>query len=193
VPRQRILSGVGHLGPEWLEAGFHLGLNSIVVLILPTSASRSEPVRDYHGGYLAVDSGADYTDTESPHYLNYYRRTVAHNSVLVTIRQKVFSVEQLWPAATTAVSAWIRRVIENRAQPRRLSQHARSLDLGSMRVVDLCRAIHYARAMPAMPTLARKLKTFTAKLVCAAQDLLFVFDRVVSTHPEFKRRGCCTA
>ena len=37
----------------------------------------------YHQGYLAIDSGADYTDSESPHYLNYYRRTVAHNTVLV--------------------------------------------------------------------------------------------------------------
>src|SRR2546430_10050206 len=37
----------------------------------------------YRGGYLAIDSGADYTESESPHYLNYYRRTIAHNSVLV--------------------------------------------------------------------------------------------------------------
>ena len=37
----------------------------------------------YHKGYLAIDAGADYTDTESPHYLNYYRRTVAHNTMLV--------------------------------------------------------------------------------------------------------------
>jgi len=29
----------------------------------------------FHNGYLAIDSGADYTETESPHYLNYYRRT----------------------------------------------------------------------------------------------------------------------
>ena len=37
----------------------------------------------YHKGYLAIDGGADYTDIESPHYLNYYRRTIAHNSILV--------------------------------------------------------------------------------------------------------------
>ncbi len=34
----------------------------------------------YHKGYLAIDAGADYTDTESPHYLNHYRRTIAHNT-----------------------------------------------------------------------------------------------------------------
>jgi hypothetical protein len=37
----------------------------------------------YHRGNLALDTGADYTDTESPHYLNYYRRTIAHNTMLV--------------------------------------------------------------------------------------------------------------
>ena len=54
----------------------------------------------YHGGYLAIDSGADYTDSESPHYLNYYRRTVAHNSVLVyDPAEKFFWSENLMPAA----------------------------------------------------------------------------------------------
>ena len=37
----------------------------------------------YRKGYLATESGADYTDTESPHYLNYYRRTIAHNSMAI--------------------------------------------------------------------------------------------------------------
>ena len=54
----------------------------------------------YHGGYLAIDSGADYTDTESPHYLNYYRRTVAHNSVLVyDPAEKFFWSDNVGPAA----------------------------------------------------------------------------------------------
>ena len=54
----------------------------------------------YHNGYLAIDSGADYTDTESPHYLNYYRRTVAHNSVLVyDPAEKFFWSDNVVPAA----------------------------------------------------------------------------------------------
>ena len=54
----------------------------------------------YHGGYLAIDSGADYTDSESPHYLNYYRRTVAHNSILIyDPSEKFFWSQNLLPAA----------------------------------------------------------------------------------------------
>ena len=50
----------------------------------------------YHKGYLATESGADYTDTESPHYLNYYRRTIAHNSMLVFKKdEKFFWAENL--------------------------------------------------------------------------------------------------
>src|SRR6185369_4296587 len=68
LPRQRYFPGVGHLvirdgwKPEstWIEFDCgpylakhqHLDQNQITI---------------YHRGYLAVDSGADYTDTESPH------------------------------------------------------------------------------------------------------------------------------
>ena len=45
----------------------------------------------HHRGHLAIDSGADYTDSESPHYLNYYRRTVAHNTMLVYDPEERFS------------------------------------------------------------------------------------------------------
>src|SRR5206468_2456663 len=38
--------------------------------------------------------------TESPHYLNHYRRTVAHNTVLVYQKgERFFWGEDLWPAA----------------------------------------------------------------------------------------------
>ena len=54
----------------------------------------------FHKGHLAIDAGADYTDTESPHYLNYYRRTVAHNTLLVyQPGETFFWGENLWPAA----------------------------------------------------------------------------------------------
>ena len=101
LPRQRYFPGVGHLvmrdgwKPEstWIEFDCgpyfakhqHLDQNQITI---------------YHRGYLAIDSGADYTDTESPHYLNYYRRTVAHNSVLVyDPAEKFFWSDNLLPAA----------------------------------------------------------------------------------------------
>ena len=84
LPRHRLFRGIGHLvlrdgwGPDstWIQLACgpyfakhdHLDAAHLVV---------------YRKGQLAIDSGADYTDTESPHYLNYYRRSVAHNTLLV--------------------------------------------------------------------------------------------------------------
>ena len=101
LPRQRFFPGVGHLiirdgwKPEstWIEFDCgpylakhqHLDQNQITI---------------YHRGYLAIDSGADYTDTESPHYLNYYRRTIAHNSILVyDPAEKFFWSDNVLPAS----------------------------------------------------------------------------------------------
>ena len=101
LPRQRYFVRVGHLvmrsgwkpDSTWIEFDCgpyfskhqHLDQNQFTI---------------YHGGYLAIDSGADYTDTESPHYLNYYRRTVAHNSILVyDPAEKSFWSDNVLPAA----------------------------------------------------------------------------------------------
>jgi hypothetical protein len=92
--------GIGHLilrdgwGPDstWVEFTCgpyfakhdHLDTNHFVI---------------YHRGNLALDTGADYTDTESPHYLGYYRRTVAHNTMLVyKPGETFFWGENLWTA-----------------------------------------------------------------------------------------------
>jgi hypothetical protein len=101
LPRERLFPGVGHVvlrdgwGPDstWIEFSSgpffakhdHLDTNQFVI---------------YHKGHLALDSGADYTDTESPHYLNYYRRSVAHNTMLVyQPGETFFWGENKWPAA----------------------------------------------------------------------------------------------
>ena len=101
LPRNRLFPGVGHLvmrngfGPDatWIEFACgpyfakhdHLDTNHFVI---------------YRKGYLAIEAGADYTDTESPHYLNHYRRTVAHNTMLVyRPGERFFWGENLWPAA----------------------------------------------------------------------------------------------
>ena len=101
LPRERLFPGIGHVvlrdgwGPDstWIEFSCgpyfakhdHLDTNQFVI---------------YHKGHLALDSGADYTDTESPHYLNYYRRTVAHNTMLVyQPGETFFWGENKWPAA----------------------------------------------------------------------------------------------
>ena len=101
LPRHRLFRGIGHLvlrdgwgdGSTWIELACgpyfakhdHLDAAHFVV---------------YHKGYLAIDAGADYTDTESPHYLNHYRRTVAHNTMLVyQPGESFFWSENRWPAA----------------------------------------------------------------------------------------------
>ncbi len=101
LPREKLFRGVGHLflrdgwGPDATWIAFssgpyfakhdHLDTNQFTI---------------YHKGYLAIDSGADYTDTESPHYLNYYRRTIAHNTMLVyQPGERFFWSENVWQAA----------------------------------------------------------------------------------------------
>jgi len=192
LPRQRYFSGVGHLvvrngwkpDSTWIEFDCgpylakhqHLDQNQFVI---------------YHGGYLAVDSGADYTDTESPHYLNYYRRTVAHNSMLVyDPAEKFFWSSNLWPAANDGGQRMDSSRYWNTVRNREDFRNTRDLwHLGSMRVVDFVPGqYHYALGDASNAYSREKLKTFTREIVYVpAQDLLFVFDRVVSTHPEFKK------
>ena len=192
LPRQRYFSGVGHLvmragwmpDSTWIEFDCgpylakhqHLDQNQITI---------------YHNGYLAIDSGADYTDSESPHYLNYYRRTVAHNSVLVyDPSEKFFWSQNLLPAANDGGQRMDSSRFWNTIRSPEDFQRTRDLwDLGSMRVVDhVPGEYHYAMGDASTAYSPEKLKKFTREVLFApTQDLLFVFDRVVSTHPAFKK------
>jgi Heparinase II/III-like protein len=192
LPRQRFFSGVGHLvmrsgwkpDSTWIEFDCgpyfskhqHLSQNHFSI---------------YHRGYLAIDSGADYTDTESPHYLNYYRRTVAHNSVLVyDPREKFFWSDNVVDAANDG---------GQRMDSARYWNTVRSLDdwegtrdlwnLGAMRVVDYQPGgYHYALGDATAAYSAAKLKRFTRELLyIPSSNILFVFDRVVSTNPDFRK------
>ena len=192
LPRQRYFSGVGHLvirdgwkrDSTWIEFDCgpyfskhqHLDQNQLVL---------------YHGGYLAIDSGADYTDTESPHYLNYYRRTVAHNSVLVyDPEEKFFWSSNLLPAANDGGQRMDSSRYWNTVRTREDFRNTHDLwNLGSMRVVDFVPGqYHYALGDASDAYSREKLKTFTREIVyVSTHNLLFVFDRVVSTHPSFKK------
>jgi hypothetical protein len=101
LPRQRLFPGVGHL---LMRSGWNPGATWIEFTCGPYFAKHdhldTNQFTIYHKGYLALDTGADYTDTESPHYLNQYRRTVAHNTMLVyQPGERFFWGENLWPAA----------------------------------------------------------------------------------------------
>ena len=139
LPRQRYFPGVGHLvmrdgwkpDSTWIEFDCgpyfakhqHLDQNQLTI---------------YHNGYLAIDSGADYTESESPHYLNYYRRTVAHNSVLVYDPSEKFfwSVgcsrrRKRWRPANGFFA-----LLEYDPQHRGLENTRDLWNLGCMRVID---------------------------------------------------------
>ncbi len=192
LPHQRYFPGVGHLvmrtgwkpDSTWIEFDCgpylakhqHLDQNQFTI---------------YHNGYLAIDSGADYTETESPHYLNYYRRTVAHNSMLVfDPEEKFFWSDNVVPAANDGGqrmdSSRYWNTIRNPADWER----TRDLwDLGTMRLIDYVPG-HYQYALgDASNAYSRsKLRCFTRELVyIPVANLLFVFDRVVSTKPQFKK------
>lgn len=192
LPRAHYFPGVGHLvmrdgwkpDSTWIEFDCgpylakhqHLDQNQITI---------------YHEGYLAIDSGADYTDSESPHYINYYRRTVAHNSMLVyDPSEKFFWSQNLLAAANDGGQRMDSSRFWNTVRSPEDWRHTRDLwNLGSMRVVDHAPG-HYDYAMgDASNAYSReKLKRFTREILYVpGEDLLFVFDRVVSGQPSFRK------
>lgn len=190
LPRQRYFPGVGHLvmrdgwkpDSTWIEFDCgpylakhqHLDQNQITI---------------YHGGYLAIDSGADYTDTESPHYLNYYRRTVAHNSVLVyDPAEKFFWSQNVLPAANDGGQRMDSSRFWNTIRSPEDFQRTRDLwDLASMRVVDYAPGQYqYAMGDASNAYSREKVKRFTRELLYVP-GILFVFDRVVSTHASYRK------
>jgi len=192
LPRQCFFPGVGHLvmrdgwTPEstWIEFDCgpyfakhqHLDQNQITI---------------YHRGYLSIDSGADYTDTESPHYLNHYRRTVAHNSILVyNPAEKFFWSDNLVPAANDGGQRMNSSRYWNTIRNPEDWERTRDLwDLGTMRVVDYVPGqYHYALGDASKAYSNDKVRCFTREILyIPAEHVLTVFDRVVSTDPSFRK------
>jgi len=145
----------------------------------------------YHKGYLATESGADYTDTESPHYLNYYRRTIAHNSMLVyKPGEKFFWAENLWPAANDGGQRMDSSRYWNTVRSREDFERTRDLwDTGRMEATDYVSGIyHYARGNATRAYHPTKVQRFTREVTYApGNNVLVVFDRVRSTDPTFKK------
>jgi hypothetical protein len=192
LPRQRLFPGIGHLvlrdgwrpDSTWIELACgpyfakhdHLDAAHFVI---------------YHKGQLAIDSGADYTETESPHYLNYYRRTVAHNSVLVyRPGERFFWGEDLWQAANDGGQRMDSSRFWNSV--RSLEDWRRTRDLW-----DRCRlapvafepgVFHYAKADATRAYPPSKLKSFTRELVyLEPARTLVVFDRVRSADASYRK------
>ena len=192
LSRQYFFPGVGHLvmrdgwksDSTWIEFDCgpyyakhqHLDQNQITI---------------YHKGYLAIDSGADYTDTESPHYLNYYRRTIAHNSVLVyDPAEKFFWSDNLWDAANDGGQRMNSSRYWNTIRSEEDWNRTRDVwDLGSMTVVDHRPGqYHYAMGDASKAYSSNKLRRFTREvLYVPEQGTLVVFDLVVSTQKSFRK------
>src|SRR6476659_846963 len=192
IPRTYFFRGNGHLimrdgfGPDstWIEFNSgpylgkhqHLDQNHFVI---------------YHKGYLATESGADYTDTESPHYLNYYRRTIAHNSMLVYKQgEKFFWAENLWPAANDGGQRMDSSRYWYTVRSREDFERTRDLwDTGRMEVTDYQASVyHYARGNATRAYQPTKMEQFTREVAYTPQNnVLVVFDRVRSADPNYKK------
>ena len=192
LPRQYYFAGVGHLvmrdgwkpDSTWIEFDCgpylakhqHLDQNQFTL---------------YRKGYLAIDSGADYTDTESPHYLNYYRRTIAHNSILVyDPAEEFFWSDNVLPAANDGGQRMNSSRYWNTIRSRDDFERTRDLwDLGAMRVIDYVPGQYHYALGDATNAFARgKVRTFTRELLYVpGSNLLFVFDRVISVDPSFRK------
>ena len=192
VPRQKFFPGVGHLVMRdgWKPDSTWIEFDCGPYFSKHQHLSQSH-FAIYHRGYLAIDSGADYTDTESPHYLNYYRRTVAHNSILVyDPRERFFWSDNLVDAVNDGGQRMDSARYWNTVRSVDDWNHTRDLwNLGNMRVVDYkAGSYHYALGDATNAYSPRKLKRFTRELLyLPTSNILLVFDRVVSTDPNFKK------
>jgi hypothetical protein len=192
LPRQRFFPGVGHLvmrsgwqpDSTWIEFDCgpyfakhqHLGQNHFSI---------------YHRGYLAIDSGADYTETESLHYLNYYRRTVAHNSLLVyDPQERFFWSDNIVNAANDGGQRMDSARFWNTVRSPEDWNRTRDLwNLGEMRIIDYQPgSYHYACGDATRAYAPNKLRRFSRELLyLPSRNILLIFDRVISQDPAFRK------
>ena len=192
LPRQKYFPGVGHLVVRdgWTKDSTWIEFDCGPYLAKHQHLDQNQ-INIYRGGYLAIDSGADYTESESPHYLNYYRRTIAHNTVLVyDPAEKFFWSENLLPAANDGGQRMNSSRYWNTIRSPKDWERTRDLwDLGTMGVIDYVPGqYHYALGDATKAYSSDKMKKFTREILYApAHNLLFVFDCVVSTKPSFRK------
>jgi len=192
LPRYRLFRGVGHLV---LRSGFGVDSTWIQLACGPYFAKHDHLDTNhlviYHKGYLAIDAGADYTDTESPHYLNHYRRTVAHNSMLVYQPGEVFFWgENLWPAANDGGQRMDSSRFWNSVRSLEDWERTRDLwDRGRIETFDPEPGRYfYARADGTSAYHPSKVERFVREIVwLPASNVLFVRDVVRSTDPSYRK------
>ena len=145
----------------------------------------------FHKGYLAIDSAADYTDTESPNYLNYYRRTIAHNTMLIYKQgEQFFWGENLWPAANEGGQRMDSSRYWNTIRSIEDWERTRDMwNLARMENTDYVpNEFHYARGDATHAYNPSKLELFTRELLYLPRpNALLLFDHVRSKDPSYKK------
>ena len=145
----------------------------------------------FHKGYLAIDSAADYTETESPNYLNYYRRSIAHNTMLIyKPGEHFFWAENIWPAANDGGQRMDSSRYWNTIRSVEDWERTRDLwDLARMENTDYVpNQFQYARGNATHAYNPSKLDLFTRELLYLPQEnALFVFDHVRSKDPSYRK------
>jgi hypothetical protein len=192
VPREKRFPGIDHVilrdgwGPDatWIEFSCgpyfakhdHLDTNQFQI---------------YHRGNLALDTGADYTETESPHYLNYYRRTVAHNTMLVyQPGETFFWGENKWTAANDGGQRMDSSRFWNSVRSLKDWSHTRDLwDRGHVAAFDPVPGRYtYVRGDGTGAYHPSKVERFVRDLAWLPHArVLFVLDRVRSTDPSLRK------
>lgn len=192
LPRHQWFHGIDHVV---LRDGWDPDSTWIQFLSGPFAAKHQHLDRNaftiVRGGHLAIDSGADYTDTESPHYLNYYRRSVAHNTLLVyEPGETFFWGADLWPAANDGGQRMDSSRYWNTI--RNVEDWTRTRDLWDVARVEAAAfrdgAYQYVRGNATRAYRASKVSLFTRELLyLPARGLLAVFDRVRSPRPDLRK------
>ena len=192
LPRVRLFRGVDHLV---MRSGFGPGDTWIELAAGPYFAKHDHLDAGhfviYRKGHLAIDAGADYTDTESPHYLNHYRRTVAHNTMLVYKQGETFFWgENRWTAANDGGQRMDSSRFWNSV--RSLEDWERTRDLWDRARIEAFETrpgvFTYARADATRAYHPSKVEAFVRELVyLPGSDVLFVHDRVRSTQESYRK------
>jgi hypothetical protein len=197
LPRYRYFSGVDQVvfRKEWNANATRIEFDCGPYLAKHQHLDRNH-FTIFHRGYLAIDSGADYTESESPHYLNYYRRTIAHNTMLVyDPKEHFFWSENVVQAANDGGQRMDSSRFWNSVRSLEDWEKTRDIwDIGHLKIVDNVDApdgqggYHYALGDATRAYSPHKLRCFTRQLLyLPGMDVLLVFDRVVSTDPAFRK------
>jgi len=166
----------------------------------------------HNGGELALDAGRydddwgvevdSAMDVKQSQFFNYYRRTIAHNSVLVFDPDEKFSMGMLNDGGQKDLlrpeeNKTYRNVPEDYEQGNFPSEDGIATcdwasnpgrwETGDITAYKATRNYMYVRGDGAKAYSSHKMKDFVRRIVYLQPNLFVIMDRVVSTKPEFKK------